>query len=217
MPLDYPIIYKVTEYYKQDIKYQDCVEQFKFINDENLKERLAQEFYVARYAAKMQEALNLGKKSFEMLGHQKIQIIQFAGIYEAVISHLLSQRLANNPDVEFLQTSYEYKPVPNALSKVTTISYEGENLYLCRQKKIRTPWKYISFEKKLEVAERIGIIQRETAQKMNDVYKARNSIHIEKAVEDEIQFSIEMCKLAYLTLYDMSKEITNFLLTKMSS
>lgn len=220
MPLDPKTIQDVTNYYKRDINYKDCLEKFKIINEESLKNRLAQEYYIARYASKLQESLNFSKESYELLGHQKLQIIQFAGIYEAVISHILKQRLPNRSQVRDLGESVIYKPVNNALSSKTSIIYEDndgnpQNLFLCRKKSESIPWKYINFKDKVDVAAELGILTDKTAKSMIEIYDIRNSVHIEKVVEEEIKFSIEMCKNAYYTFNDMIEEVRDFLLTKM--
>ncbi|MBW4665410.1 MAG: hypothetical protein KME01_14620 [Chroococcus sp. CMT-3BRIN-NPC107] len=104
MPLESSLVHTISEYYHRDIgTYSSYLQHFDFIDDQpGLRERLAQEFYIARYAAKLQEALALDKNSFELLGHLKLQIIQYAGIYEAVISYLLLYKFPTHTSVQKL-------------------------------------------------------------------------------------------------------------------
>jgi hypothetical protein len=46
-----------------------------------------------------------------------------------------------------------------------------------------------------------------------ETYKLRHSVHIEKAVKDEIEFEMEQCKQAYLVMQDFTKSIKTRLLS----
>jgi hypothetical protein len=211
IPLDPSLVYTISEYYHRDIgTYSSYLQRFDFIGDQDLRERLAQEFYVARYAAKLQEALAFDKNSFELLGHLKLQIIQYAGIYEAVISYLLLNKLATHPSVQKLGKRIEYKKV-NALAGSTQIQHNGEEVFLCRQASLQEPWVYVRFEDKLKAAKEIGFLTDSIATTILETYKLLHSVHIEKAVRDEIEFEMEQCKQAYLVMQDFTNGIKTFL------
>jgi len=210
MPLDSSIIHSVAEYYHRDIgTYSSYIRQFDFIDDENLRKRLAQEFYIARYAAKLQEALAFDENFFELLGHLKLQIIQYAGIYEAVISYLLLNKFPTHQGVIKLGKRIEYRKV-DALAASTQIQHKGEEVFLCRQAHVQDQWVYVRFEDKLKAAQEIGFLKEPVAKTILDTYKLRHSVHIEKAVKDEIIFEMEQCKQAYLMMRDFTNGIKSF-------
>lgn len=211
MPLDNSLIRTISEYYHRDIgTYSSYLQRFDFIDDQSLRERLAQEFYIARYAAKMQEALAFDENSFELLGHLKFQIIQYAGIYEAVISYLLMNKFPTHPSVLNLGSRIEYRKV-DALSASTQIQHNGEEVFLCRKASVKEPWAYVKFEDKLKAAKEIGFLSNSIRTTIIETYKLRHSVHIEKAVKDEIAFELEQCRQAYLVMQDFTNGIKLFL------
>jgi len=214
MPLDAQLINAVADYYHRDIgTYTSHIRQFDFIDDKLLRERLAQEFYIARYAAKLQEALAFDENSFELLGHLKLQIIQYAGIYEAVISYLLLNQFPTHPAVNQLGKKKEYRKV-DAMAASTHIQHNGEEVFLCRQAQGQEPWIKIKFEDKLNAAREIGFINDAVSTIILETYKLRHSVHIEKAVQDAIQIELEQCRQAYFTLQEFTAEIKSFLSTQ---
>ncbi len=212
MPLAPFVIRHISDYCHRDMGkyYQDYFDKFDFVEDENLRQRLAQEFYVARYMAKLQEALNLPENSFELLGHLKFQIVQYAGIYEAVISYLLRNKFSTDPRVEKLGKKVEYRRV-NAFSNGMDMQFNGEKVYTCKKCELKTDWEYINFEEKLKVAREIGFLNEDTSEVILATFKLRHSVHIEKAVKAEILFEIEQAKMAYETIYTFLSDIRKYL------
>src|SRR5580700_5102283 len=85
---------------------------FDFITDQELKEQVEAEFYAARYVYKLGEALAVVDEKLH--AHVKFQIVQYAGIYEAIIVNLLWTVFAEHPEV----TNIEYH---TALRKAVTM------------------------------------------------------------------------------------------------
>lgn len=202
----------IQKYCQKDLdSHSQHIRTFDFIESQDLQERLSVEFYIARYIAKLQEALALKKNSYELIGHLKMQIVQYAGIYEAVISYLLKEKFAEHKSVSSLGQKIEYKPV-SALAEGISIQKQDETLYLCNKTIIKSSWIYINFEDKLKAAVEIGLISEETKIIVLDIYKLRHSVHIEKVVKDDIEFEIEQCRTAFRTLVSkFLKEIREFL------
>lgn len=210
MPLSPKLIRTITGYYRRTMGYYtDHIEKFDFVNDKILKERLAQEFYIARYIAGIQEAMNFDENSFELLGHLKFQIVQYAGIYEAVISYLFKNNFSKDAGVQKLGKKKEYKLI-QALPKNVLLESK-EPLFLCKRTEIKTDWAYINFEDKLKVAKKIGFITEEVFKIILNTYLLRHSVHVEKAVKDEIFFQKEQADIAYKTIDIFLFDIKNFL------
>ena len=80
---------------------------FNFIDSEPLKQRLASEFYSARYVYKLGEGLAVGGERLQ--AHVKFQIVQYASIYEAIIIHLLWSKFAGHDAVVGMEYHDTYK------------------------------------------------------------------------------------------------------------
>src|SRR4051794_24381229 len=89
MPLDESLRDLIRAYCGKDLPGDLAwhVSQFRFITDPELQKRLGRAFYSARYMSKLMEALRASGD--EIHPFVKFQIMQYASIYEAVISHLL--------------------------------------------------------------------------------------------------------------------------------
>lgn len=210
MPLSPKLIRTITGYYRKKLGYYtDFIGKFDFVDDKNFRERLAQEYYVARYIALMQDAMNFDENSYELLGHLKFQIVQYAGIYEAVISYLFKNNFCEDLRVQNLGKKKEYKLIQK-LSKDILLN-SNKPVYLCKSVEVKTDWNFINFKDKLDVAKEIGLIKEDVAKVVLDTYLLRHSVHVEKAVKDEIVFQQEQVDIAYETMDVFLSGIKNFL------
>jgi len=210
MPLEAAEIERVLGYCKRDLpqSFDFFLEKFDFIEDKDLKDQLAQEFYAARYMYKLMEALNLSDR--ELYAHVKFQIIQYASIYEAVICHLLWNRFADHDALRKIEFHKEYRKV-EALSKKAKVLYEDEECIICVSRNVKTPSPAIKFDDKVNAAVEIGFLDVIYAAEIKNFYKIRNLVHIEKASQSEIDFEIEQAKLAYRRMEPFIDRIKSFL------
>ncbi len=185
------------------------IEKFKFIDNDELKTRLGRAFYSARYMSKLMEALNVSGD--EIHPFIKYQIIQYASIYEAVISFLLWNKFQTHPEVIALSSHKAYKPI-SALSKLTNITYDGESLYTCLYKETKTPPYSIPFHDKVDCAVKIGFVDECYARDFKILYRLRNLAHIEAEAEKSIDFEIEHSKSGYWRMQPFLEKIETFLL-----
>ncbi|MDQ0802189.1 hypothetical protein [Arthrobacter sp. SLBN-112] len=70
---------------------------FSFVSDSTLAARLGEEFNSARYIYKMLEGV--GANDWLQRAQIRIQVLQYASIYEAVLHHILFEDLATDPAV----------------------------------------------------------------------------------------------------------------------
>jgi len=68
----------------------------------------------------------------------KFQIMQYASIYEAVITNLLWGKFKDYDEVLKLQTHKAYKPV-QALGSLTKVKYGEEEIFTCVYRDSKTP------------------------------------------------------------------------------
>jgi hypothetical protein len=113
----------VLDYCRKDLPGAWHVNEFAFIDDVELRHRLGRAYYAARYVGKLMGALQA--TGDELHAFVKFQILQYASIYEAVVSYLLWSRYKEHAEVKILETHKAYKPV-EALSKLTAMKYGDE-------------------------------------------------------------------------------------------
>lgn len=196
MPLEENIRTTIAAYCKRDLPgdLQWHIDQFAFIADEELRRRLGRAFYSARYVAKLMEALLAG--SDQIHPFVKFQIMQYASIYEAVVSYLLWTKYAEHEEVKRLQTHKAYKPVA-ALGGITTMKYGEENIHTCVYRDSKTPRNSIPFKDKVDCAVRIGFVDEAYAEDIKRTYELRNLAHIETEAEKQIEVDLEQSKTGY--------------------
>ena len=193
---------------------------FDFIDEDKLKTRLAKELYVARYFCKLQFAFKpvWNQASFELFGCLKLQIVQYGGIFEAIISYFLQGRYWNHEQVkELIYIDDTYKPV-SALAKGVTIKQkvqkqeQEQELFICQKSKSRPArWEGINFEEKLKVAVQIGLISNQTRAAVLQTYQLRHSVHIQTAAKKAIELEIDHCVKAFDTFWKFLGEIKKHL------
>jgi hypothetical protein len=207
MPLNEEIREAVYTYCKRDLPgdLQWHVEQFTFIADVELKKRLGRAFYSARYISKLMEAiLAAGDEVHPFI---KFQIMQYASIYEAVITYLLWNQYKDHPEVQQLQTHKAYKPV-NALGKLTIMKYGDEDLFACVYRDTKTPRNSIPFKDKVDCAVRIGFVDIAYSGDIKLIYELRNLAHIETEAEKQIEVEIAQSKTAYWRIKPFLEKIS---------
>lgn len=188
---------------------EDIHRMFDFIADEALHRQICREYYAARYLYKLGEALNVSEDKLH--AHVKFQIIQYAGIYEAIIVYLLWQKFAEHvavTDIEFHTVFRRAGQMPKGISIITD---DESEVSLCIESRQRTPRSSIKFGDKIDAAVRIGFIDATIGQELKELYKIRNGIHLETAVKNQIDYEIERSKLAFRRMLPFTRGIKGFL------
>src|ERR1035437_112060 len=184
------------------------IDQFSFIGEIELRKRLGRAFYSARYIYKLMEALSVSGD--ELHAFVKFQVVQYASIYEAVISHLLWGHFKGHAEVLGMETHKIYKKV-SGLSKDTTMKYGEEDLYTCIYTTAKKQRNSISFPDKVDCAVRVGFVQRTYAEEIKELYALRNLAHIENEAEKQIEVEIAHSKNAYRRMQPFLKHIIDTL------
>lgn len=210
MPLEETFRNSIHAYCKRDLPgdLQWHIDQFSFVEDAELKQRLGRAFYSARYVGKLMEALLAAGD--EIHPFVKFQIMQYASIYEAVVSYLLWSRYAEHVEVKTLQTHKAYKPV-NALGGLTKMQYGDEELFTCVYRDAKTPRNSIPFKDKVDCAVRIGFIDEAYAGDIKRIFELRNLAHIETEAAKQIEVELEQAKIGYWRIKPFLEKITTTL------
>ncbi len=196
MPIDKVLRGQINDYCKRDLQgdVQWYIDQFSFIDNVELRKKLGRAFYSARYIGKLMEALHVSGEDLHPF--VKFQIIQYASIYEAVVSYLLWNNFKSHEDVKKMQTHKSLKKV-EALGKLTKISYEDEAIYTCVIRDKKTAKNSIPFKEKIDCAVSIGFVEKIYGEDIKLIYELRNLTHIETEAIKSINVKIEQSKKGY--------------------
>jgi len=210
MPLSDSIRQEIHEYCVRDLQgdVQWHIDKFDFVESEELRNRLGRAFYSARYIYKLMEATFV--KGDELHPFVKVQIIQYASIYEAVVTYLLWEKFNEHEEVIKLQTHKSYRPV-SALGSLTKMEYDGDKIFTCVYKDAKTPKNSIPFKEKVDCAVRIGFIKECYSEDIKRIYELRNLTHLETEARKEIEIEIEQAKNGYWRLDPFLRDINEYL------
>jgi hypothetical protein len=210
MPLEQNIRNTINDYCKRDLPgdIDWHIDQFSFIDDIDLKNKLGRAYYSARYMSKLMEATYASGD--EIHPFVKFQIIQYASIYEAVTSYLLWNKFSEHEEVKALQIHKAYKPV-SALGSLTNLKYDGTDLFTCLYKDTKTPRNSIPFKDRVDCAVRIGFIDEAYSEDIKNLYRLRNLAHIETEARTLEEIELEDSKKGYWRIKPFLEAITEFL------
>jgi hypothetical protein len=210
MPLEKDIREHVLNYCDRDLPdAADVAAMFDFLEDQDLRARIESEFNSARYIYKLGEALKVDDNRLH--GHVKFQIVQYAGIYEAIIVHILWSKYADHCEVTAIQFHRTYKKALSLPQNLSIALITGEDLTLCSEVQEKTNAISIKFDDKVDAAVRIGFVDKEIGEDIKLFYKLRNGIHLESAIKNQIKYEIDSSLLAYRRMKPFTEGIRGFL------
>ena len=209
MPLSQEVRKEIYNYCNNHLANEDWYkEEFEFIEDEKLRERLVQEFKGIRFAYKLYEGIEATEENlvFEI----RHQILAYATIYEAVIHYILYAYYSDTNEFHMLQ----YHDAPAKISipeeKVDTLSrallHNGEKIipyHIQERKKEETQ---IRFDEKCLTAEKLGLLSIiknqdgdliDLPREIIEIYGYRNAIHLAAELRKGIEYELDLSKRAY--------------------
>ena len=193
--------------------------EFGFIKDEILRQRIETEYKNARYLYKIFEGLNVEGEM--LLAEVRLQILMYASIYETILHYILfDEYYKENKDVKDLLIQKTLKPydIPQkSLMKISNeLNHDQKDIIPCFKTTVKRDITKIRFEEKCLVAKKIGIlgdikldmekIDEQTGMRINSInlcedlikiYELINAIHIHAELKKEIEYHLYMSKLAY--------------------
>lgn len=182
--------------------------EFCFIQDEVLKNRIAAEFKAVRFAYKLYEGLEATHEN--LMFEVRNQILAYASIYEAVIEYVLCTYYSDTKEYDSLM--HHVIPikidVPEEKQHVLqdALSHDGKTIvpfYYDRRKKDKPQ---VRFDDKCKTAENLGLIHSyvndeginvNLPAEIIELYSYRNGIHIIAEQRKGIKYELELSKRAY--------------------
>ena len=180
---------------------------FDFISDHVLGKHLGEAFYQARFLYKIMLALHLPQSKNK--GFVKFQIIQYASICEALLQFVIETKFKEEYTREHV--IYDFTLNQNALSKSTAITFEGKDLFLCNRKKKKVDLKRERIDNKIAFCLGKNVISESSASAFQQLYEARNNIHILKAINSNYSPKVSEAKSAFILMQKIRDEVKHFI------
>ncbi|GAA1440724.1 hypothetical protein [Leifsonia poae] len=223
MPLPEPTRTEAIEYARSDLP-GDLTwhrEYFDFIDDEELRSRLGQEFYAARYLYKLWEGLRI-EEDWAIQAQIQLQVQQYASIYEACIHHLLFVEAAHEPEVEQLFTfeALVERPLPGYIqNKIRALpSSDADDIVGAVRAVRKTQQSKIRFDSKVAAAVRLGIVDQKLGTEIAGYYTARNYIHIHAELrQKDLDWQLSFAREAYRRLEPFKTQVVAWRSSRVSS
>jgi hypothetical protein len=175
---------------------------FRFIDNVELVELIVLELKSARYIFRLMEMLDL-KDNFS---HPfcKFQIVQYAGVLEAAVDHLLFDRKFRNPKFEKkvascrmeLETQISLVKVPG-FSSSTEVKFGGREAFLAAWKNSRKERVNINFDDRLKACVDLSLIDQRLSDEISVFYKKRHSVHLSAKLKHDISIEVGDTKRAF--------------------
>jgi hypothetical protein len=210
MPLEQGLREQINDYCKRDLPgdINWHINEFNFIDNVGLRNKVGRAFYSARFISKLMEGLYVAGDDIHPF--VKFQIIQYASIYEAVTTYLLWNKYSEHLEVKALQTHKAYKPV-SSLGSLTKFTYDGADIFTCVYKDTKTHKNSIPFKDRVDCAVRIGFIDTAYSEDIKNIFALRNLAHLESEADRQVEMELEDSKKGYRRIKPFIDRIKEFL------
>ena len=182
--------------------------EFCFIQDIELKNRIIAEFKAIRFAYKLYEGIEATGEN--LIFEVRNQIFAYASIYEAVIENVLSTYYSSTTEFDCLM----HHTIPVKISMPQTkkdilqdiLSHNGEEIVPFFYARKRKEKPQVRFDDKCKTAERLGLIHKfvsaagitiDLPSELIEIYSYRNGIHIIAEQRKGINYELALSKKAY--------------------
>jgi hypothetical protein len=201
----------VRAYVAADLRDEDWhLNYFDFIRDPVLARRLGEEFISTRYVYKLLEAI--AADDWLLRAQVRVQVLSYASIYEAVIHHILFERLPDRPEVQKL-TEFPTKkrisiPEQHRQALEKYLEHDGRRVIPTYEAVGRTDETKVRFDCKAECAFQLGFIEEWLCDDLIEFYEARNSIHIHAEIRKSLEYQLYLSRDAYRRLQPFKEQIS---------
>lgn len=217
MPLSEPTRSQTVEYARNDLPGDLAwhVNYFDFIDDLDLRDRLGQEFYAARYLYKLWEGLRIDEP-WARQSQIQLQVQQYASIYEASIHHLLFVEASDEPVVQRLSeysALVERKLPGHIMDRIRKLDADdAEAIVGAVHATRRTQESKIRFDSKVTAAVDLGMLSDNLGHEIAGYYTARNYIHIHAEIrQEDFEWQIAFARDAYRRLKPFKEQVSAWL------
>jgi hypothetical protein len=182
---------------------------FDFVADEDLRKRLSEEFKATRAVYKLFRGLDA--IDWWQRAEVRIQVLQYASIYEAVIHHILFDRLGSTEEVRRLVEHPKLVRISIPTDKQAllekTLDHHGKGIVPTYQGTVRVDQSKVRFDDKMECAVELDLVEPGLAEDLVRIYEARNAIHLHAELRKNQKYEIELARTAYRRLQPFREQL----------
>ncbi|HSS51578.1 MAG TPA: hypothetical protein VLX28_21750 [Thermoanaerobaculia bacterium] len=186
---------------------------FDFVSDADLAARLAEEFQAARAIYKIFRGLDA--VDWWQRAQVRIQVLQYASIYEAVIHHVLFDRLGTTDEVrrlvEFPRLVRISVPREMQAQLDRALNHDGKVIIPTYQGTGRLDEPKVRFDEKVSCAVALDLIEQSLGDELIAIYEARNAIHLQAELRKNLRYEIDLARTAYRRLAPFRSQIVTAL------
>jgi hypothetical protein len=218
MPFPESLTEEVDRYARSDLS-GDLVwhiGQFSFLADDpRLQSRVGEEFFTARYLYKLLEGVHLDEQ-WAVSAQARLQVLQYASIYEACLHHVLFELSRHDPRVQQLGKYTSLKPYDVPPSKFKSFEHDGRQIIAAYRADNKGDINKIRFDDKVDAAIDLGVITESLGSDLKGIYEARNSIHIHAELKKNLEFGLDIGKLAYRRMQPFCEQLQRYVESRAS-
>ena len=197
--LDSAIAGMIDDYARGDLPPREWfTDYFDFIRDPPLRERLSDEFYTTRYVYKILEGLAVQREL--QVAQVRLQVLQYASIYEAILHHLLFDVLKAEPQVQQMlsfQSLKKYSVPPAMRETLAGLVHDGHRIVPAYYSESQVSPSKVRFDDKARCVCDLGLIDGAMRNDLISIYEARNAIHLHAELRKGISWELELSRTAY--------------------
>lgn len=185
------------------------VAYFDFLQDDPaLQARVGEEFFTARYLYKLWEGLRL-QESWAGSAQVRLQVLQYASIYEACLHHLLFVRLRAEPEMRVLlwREGLKRQSVPSDMHSDMRRVHANRDIIPAVVGPMKRDDNNVRFSEKVDVAVVMELIAEPLGEELKAIYTARNSIHLHAEVRRETAWDLANGVLAYRRMQPFCEQL----------
>lgn len=199
VPFEPNIRDKVDSYARCDLRSRQWhTDYFDFIEDPALRSRLGEEFFTARYLYKVLEGLAADGEL--QVAQVRLQVLQYASIYEAAIHHLLFDLLPDRAPVQALSeitTLKRYSIPSDKQATLESFVHDGRQIIPAYEGTSRVNVAKIRFDDKAFCARDLGLLEPWLCNELISIYEVRNAIHLHAEIRKGVTWGLELAINAY--------------------
>jgi hypothetical protein len=182
---------------------------FSFVSNTALASRLGDEFLATRFVYKVLEGI--AADSWLLRAQIRLQVLSYASIYEAVIHHVLFERLPDDPHVIQL-TEFPMKKlisIPREKLEILEqhLSHDGKRIIPTYESIGKTDETKVRFDRKADCACELGFIEAWLRDELIEFYEARNSIHLHAEIRKSLDYQLDLSRRAFLRMEPFREQV----------
>lgn len=202
---------KINEYIYGHLPKEEWYNEnfYPFIKNVELRERLIVEFKNARVIYKIFEGLQA--KGELQLAQIKTQVIMYVSIQEAVINYILFEVFNDKEEVKDLLSREQFTqimiPRCNLEKLKKELTHCEKEIFTCFKEIKQIDKTKIRYDRKVEACYKLKLIDQKLKDDLIELYKYRNTVHLEAELKKNLNYNLEMGQLAYRRVEGLSIQL----------